>query len=147
MQAATYATYAEDDFTSWLFERLEGRIADIAEAELVLVARSELGNIVGLAMAGQGPEAWEPLDDDSYVPPTVDRYLKTLFTMPGAQGTGLGGRLLEAVLPDDEPAYLWTMEENPRAVRFYTKHGFVPDGYRKRSGPFGNMQMLRMVRL
>lgn len=46
----------------------------------------------------------------------------------------------------DVAAYLRVMRRNPRAVRFYTKHGFVPDGYTKRTLGWGDMDLLRMVR-
>lgn len=78
--------------------------------------------------------------------PLGERTLQTLFTMPEAHGTGLGNALLEATLPDDEPAFLWVMRRDPRAVRFYAKHGFVPDGYTKRTLGWGGMGLLRMVR-
>lgn len=147
MQAATYATYAHGDFTSQLYDSLEWRIPSMLESDVAKVAKNPWGNIVGVAMVGEGPEDWEDVDDPSFVWPAVTRYLKTLFTMPGAQGTGLGSAMLEAVLPDRQPAYLWTMTENPRAIRFYEKHGFAADGYEKVSEGFGRMHMVRMTRV
>lgn len=146
MQAATYAPYAKGDFTSELYDDLPDRVPEVLSAERVLVARTGRGSIVGIAMAGTGPEWWETHERPDFVPPAVNRYLKTLFTMPGTHGSGLGSALLDAVLPDREPAYLWTMTENTRAIRFYEKHGFAPDGYGSRSTGFGDMAMIRMVR-
>jgi len=146
MQAATYAPYAHGDFTAQLYDGLEERIPDMLKADRVMVAKNPWGNIVAVGMAGEGPEWWEESDDPSFVWPSVTRYLKTLFTMPGTHGSGLGSAMLEAVLPDGEAAYLWTMTENPRAIRFYEKHGFAPDGYGRIAVGFGNMQMIRMVR-
>lgn len=146
MQAATYAPYAHGDFTAQLYDGLESRIPYILQADRVMVAKNRWGNIVAVGMAGEGPEEWEEAHDPSFVWPAVTRYLKTLFTMPGTHGSGLGTAMLEAVLPEGEAAYLWTMTENPRAIRFYEKHGFAPDGYGRIAVGFGNMQMIRMVR-
>lgn len=52
-----------------------------------------------------------------------------MYVRPDHHGTGVGTLLLEAVLPT-RPAELWVVEANPRARRFYEKHGFVPDGAR-----------------
>ncbi|NLE96463.1 MAG: GNAT family N-acetyltransferase [Propionibacterium sp.] len=146
MQAATYAPYAKGDFTSQLFDSLERRIPEMLAADRAVVARNPFGNIIGVAMAGDGPERWEATDSPHFVWPAVTRYLKTLFTMPGTHGSGLGSAMLEAALPGMEPAYLWTMTDNPRAIRFYEKHGFAPDGYESISDGFGSMHMIRMVR-
>lgn len=147
MQAATYAPYAKGDFTSQLFDSLPERIPSVQEADRAIVAKSAGGNIVAVAMAGDGPEEWEPTGRDDYVQPAVTRYLKTLFTMPGTHGTGLGAAMLDAVLPGRQSAYLWTMVENPRAIRFYEKHGFAADGFTLHSEGFGGMDMIRMVRV
>lgn len=147
MQACTYATYAHGNFTSVLLEDLEGRTQRVEETDVVLVAKNPWGNIVGIAMADEGPEWWERPESPDFVQPAVTRTLKTLFTMPGTHGSGLGARLLDAVLPDGESAYLWTMTANPRAIRFYEKHGFVADGFSRVSHGWGEMEMIRMVRL
>lgn len=147
MQAATYAPYAQGDFTSQLYDSLEWRVPGMLATDTVKIAKNRWGNIVGVGMVDDGPEDWEGADDPSFVWPEVTRYLKTLFTMPGTHGTGLGSALLEAILPEREPAYLWTMTENPRAIRFYEKHGFAPDGYEKVAEGFGRMHMIRMTRV
>jgi hypothetical protein len=45
----------------------------------------------------------------------------------GSSTSYRGGRL---VLVQDSPAELWVAEANPRARRFYEKHGFISDGAR-----------------
>ena len=50
------------------------------------------------------------------------------------QGRGIGRRLLEAaleLLKDSREICLWTLKENRRAIRFYQKCGFEPDGAEK----------------
>ncbi len=54
-----------------------------------------------------------------------------LYVLPEYYRTGLGRRLMEAGLARlrDYPAVcLWVLKENARAIRFYEKCGFVPDG-------------------
>ncbi len=43
-------------------------------------------------------------------------------------GTGIGQRLFDAVVEQDEGVYLWVADDNPRAHRFYVRNGFVLDG-------------------
>ena len=57
-----------------------------------------------------------------------------LYVLLKYQGRGIGRRLLEAALAqlkDYEQIYLWTLKENRRAIRFYQKCGFEPDGAEK----------------
>lgn len=61
--------------------------------------------------------------------PTEDqpRQLWGLYVLAAHYGTGLGQRLLDAVI-GAEPAYLWVAEDNPRAQAFYRRNRFHPDG-------------------
>jgi GNAT superfamily N-acetyltransferase len=59
-------------------------------------------------------------------------------------GTGIGALLLDAVLPPARPAELWAAEADPRARRFYEKHGFTPDGASLTDDL--NFALIRMVR-
>jgi len=43
------------------------------------------------------------------------------------RGSGIAAALLRAAI-GDAPAFLWVLEENPRARGFYAKMGFVADG-------------------
>lgn len=62
-------------------------------------------------------------------------------------GSGLAGRLLEAVLPQQAPAELWVFEVNDRARGFYSRYGFKPDGARHLFGPeLAHQAEIRMVR-
>ncbi|MGG5174359.1 N-acetyltransferase family protein [Pseudarthrobacter sp. J1763] len=82
-----------------------------------IIARDGQGKIVGFADAGPGRDADRPGELELY----------SIYTLASAYGTGLGAQLLNAAI-GDEPAYLWVLEDNPRAMAFYTKHGFAPDG-------------------
>ncbi len=54
-----------------------------------------------------------------------------LYVLPGYCGTGVGRRLMEAGLErlkDYPEICLWVLKGNARAIRFYEKFGFRPDG-------------------
>lgn len=109
------------------------------------LARTPSGQVVGIATVAAGPADWEAALD---VPaPAVRRELAQLYTLPQAYGTGLGRRLLDAALPQAGSAYLWVMSDNPRAITFYERNGFVTDGVRTPAGDsWFNKSMTRMVR-
>lgn len=54
--------------------------------------------------------------------------LWSLYVLREYHGTRIGALLLDAVLPLKWPAELWVADANPRARRFYEKHGFTQDG-------------------
>ncbi|GAA1824545.1 GNAT family N-acetyltransferase [Nesterenkonia flava] len=70
------------------------------------------------------------------------RQLLALYVRASAYGTGLGHALLTAAI-GEEPAFLWVLDGNQRAVNFYRRHGFEFDGSTK-DGPVGVER--RMVR-
>jgi GNAT superfamily N-acetyltransferase len=70
--------------------------------------------------------------------------LRTLYVDAAHRGAGVAAELLQAAI-GTAPAFLWVFEENPRARRFYAKHGFAPDGHRK-IDPDTGIWELRMVR-
>lgn len=91
------------------------------------------GEVVGVAIAG-------PSRDED--PPT-DWELYAIYVRSAHYGTGVSGRLLDAVI-DDKPVSLWTYRDNPRAAAFYVNHGFIPDGA-ERNDAAGILE-IRMVR-
>ena len=61
-------------------------------------------------------------------------------------GSGLGQRLLDTAI-GARAAYLWILNENPRAERFYVRNGFEPDGTSMLCGPSWHFRpMFRMHR-
>ncbi len=98
---------------------------------LLAVAGDEL---VGFATAGPGR--------GEVVPAPVELY--AVYVRQVWHGSGVGPALLDATL-GGESAYLWVLEDNARARAFYARHGFAPDGVRKKYDPLDAWE-LRMVR-
>lgn len=112
------------------------------------VAKNERGGIVGVMASGRGVEEWEPdAAADLWRPPEATWALAHLYTSVGVHGSGLAQRMLRAGLPSGEAAYLWCYMENPRALAFYARNGFAPDGLEVLCGPeWGDRVIARLVR-
>lgn len=82
---------------------------------------------VGFALSRPGPLPWE-YEVDLPLAPEGTRELTHLYTLESVHGTGLGAALFDAVLYPDEPAYLWYIVGNQKAVRFYEQRGFEQEG-------------------
>lgn len=105
--------------------RWEQRIAD----GTTWVAEHD-GALVGFVSAGPGRDE----------PKTLE--LMALYVRARIHGTGVGHALMEAAI-GDQPAYLWVLEGNDRAITFYQRHGFRLDGQQKLED---ERPALRMVR-
>lgn len=117
-------------------ERVEKRRPFLDGPDRRIIAFDGNDDIVGLADAGPGR------DEDR--PETLELY--SIYTLRSTHGTGLGPALLQAAI-GDAAAYLWVLEDNPRAQAFYRKSGFRPDGARKLLPPdWHELPEIRMVR-
>jgi GNAT superfamily N-acetyltransferase len=100
--------------------RIESFRAGLREASpdaRILVAE-RAGQIVGLATFRCEGETSE---------------LRALYVVPGAWGTGIAAQLMRAALSamrerGAQEAFLWVVEENGRARRFYEREGWIADG-------------------
>lgn len=109
----------------------------IATARRTTTHVAELdGEVVGFAIAGPPREGEEA---------PRDLVLGLLYQYARVHGSGTGQALLDAAL-GDRPAYLWVAEDNPRAIAFYRRNGFVADGARKIEADWEDMIAIRMVR-
>lgn len=54
--------------------------------------------------------------------------VKHLYVEPFFRGQGIGGALLEHAVEKRGASWLWALEKNPGAVRFYECHGFALTG-------------------
>lgn len=93
--------------------------ATITEASVSLVVAERDGSVVGFSAAATARSQERPRD----------RQLEAIYVLPSEYGRGTGQALLDAVL-GDEPAFLWSALDNPRAQAFYRRNGFVDDGER-----------------
>jgi len=54
----------------------------------------------------------------------VNGEIKKLFVEPALQGKSIGAVLLNFAIEECGANYLWALEKNIRAIRFYERHGF-----------------------
>ena len=147
-QAKVYAGLVPDNFAQ---RQLAGRDANARDADFDSPGTTKRliaefgGELIGVAESCDAPADWERwlgLADDA----PAERELGQLYVSEHAKGTGLASRLMEAVLGSDA-AYLWIIDGNDRAHRFYLKHGFVDFGESVPAGQtWGGTPMHRMVR-
>lgn len=113
-------------------------IRGLAQGAELWIATNPAGDIVGIA--GGGPAAEDDADTG------IDIELQVLYVLAAEHGTGLGERLLDAVL-GERAAVLWVLEHNPRAQAFYAKHGFDADGRMEPlADDWSGLNEIRMVR-
>jgi len=136
----TYTGLAPESFWEWAsvqrsienWDRLlrNGVVATLAEVD---------GSVVGVAAAGEAV----PRGD---VQPVRDRELSSFYVLESHHGTGIGQALLDRVVPPGIEAQLWLARDNPRALRFYERNGFAPDGAENDGLGFGGIRAVRLVR-
>lgn len=81
-------------------------------------------DLLGFAVAGQARHEGAPVDTELYA----------IYVLEAWHGTGVAQALLDATL-GERSAYLWVLEDNLRARRFYERNGFRWRGARKKFGP------------
>jgi len=57
--------------------------------------------------------------------------LEKLYVESAFQGRGIGAALLEYAVNTLGARWLWALEKNEGALRFYARHGFLPTGERR----------------
>ena len=108
-------------------------LAQPADGVRRLVGVAPAGEVVAIAAAGPSR------DDDAPTP----WELWAINVLAAHHGTGIADLLMEQLV-GVEPASLWVLRGNERAMRFYARHGFqrrrcgeVPRGDRYGRGPLG----------
>ena len=130
------AEHWESDTVERRAQRWHERLSDDGPGNLVVAVVDE--QVVGFAKSG-------PTRRKKRVPsPVRSDEVWALYVLGERHGTGIGALLLETVLPSTVPAELWVADANPRARRFYEKHGFTTDGARFTDDL--NFVLIRMVR-
>lgn len=107
----------------------------VLSSDLTAILALDVDHIVGFATAGPTTE----------LGPDVPLHLYAINVRRAYLGTGVGQRLLDAVLADRN-AFLWVFQDNHRARAFYARNGFVPDGAEQAEDFFGGLVEIRMVR-
>ncbi|MGO4383617.1 GNAT family N-acetyltransferase [Specibacter sp. RAF43] len=116
-------------------ERVEGFRRAVSAGHVPTVTYDASG-LIGLAAAGPAQDADAPAELE----------LNMIYTIERVHGSGVGQLLLDAVI-GRRAAYLWVLEDNPRAHAFYARNGFVPDGTRKlMDEDWYRLPIVRMVR-
>jgi GNAT superfamily N-acetyltransferase len=92
------------------------------------------GEVVGSAVAGSTQEAGVVAGLQLYAINICQAYW----------GTGVGQQLLDQAL-GDRACFLWVARDNPRAIAFYGRNRFVPDGAEQLDTLF-DIPIIRMVR-
>lgn len=113
--------------------RMWTRIISDGLGEVWVAERED--DIVGFA-------ATDTSRDDS---PPRELELGSIYLLATEHGSGLGQALLDAAL-GDRPASLWVLADNPRAIAFYRRNGFEPDGEERVDERFGSVREVRLVR-
>ncbi|ALV46639.1 hypothetical protein MB46_15200 [Arthrobacter alpinus] len=134
-----YGRHLPPEFFEMRRNTLDGRIETLRQGitagHIPTVAYDAVG-LVGVAASGasEDPEAPAPVE------------LKMIYTLARVHGSGAGQLLLDALIGRDA-AFLWVLEDNPRAQAFYAKNGFVADGTTDRmDDTWHNLPTVRMVR-
>lgn len=94
---------------------------EIGEARGSNWVATDDGQVIGFSTSG-------PARDDA---PPHPHELYALYLAPERHGSGAAEPLIRAAI-EDHPAYLWVLNGNARAIRFYEKAGFALDGAVKR---------------
>ncbi|HJC60220.1 MAG TPA: GNAT family N-acetyltransferase [Candidatus Dietzia intestinigallinarum] len=76
--------------------------------------------------------------------PPTGLEIEALYVSVRHHGTGVADDLLRATVRG-RPAHLWVLADNARAISFYRRHGFEPDGARSTHAPTG-AETIRMTR-
>ena len=93
------------------------------------------GEVRGYATAGAPHSEEKPRDLELYM----------IYQLASEHGNGSGQALLDATI-QDRPCFVWVAELNPRAIAFYHRNGFEPDGAREVAEQWENLAEIRMVR-
>jgi 2-(1,2-epoxy-1,2-dihydrophenyl)acetyl-CoA isomerase len=78
--------------------------------------------------------------------PPAPTELHAMYVRGAYHGSGVADALIDAAIGPAAACSLWVFDRYPRAIAFYRKHGFTPDGAR-RPEPFGaQIWEVRMLR-
>jgi ribosomal protein S18 acetylase RimI-like enzyme len=123
----------QENIAAFIDENLsQARLRDyLADSDRAVLAARDDGAMVGYVMLIRGV----PDDDDvlKAVTPRPAVELSKLYVLPGSHGTGVSSALMtaarqHAINLGAKCMWLGVNQQNRRAQRFYTKHGFTING-------------------
>lgn len=134
-----YGRHLPAEFFAMRRATLPARIArlrdGIAAGHVPTVAYDDAG-LLGIVNAGPARDEDAPAGTELFM----------IYTLERAYGSGAGQMLLDSAI-GAQAAFLWVLEDNPRAQAFYAKNGFDFDGARKLlPEDWHNLPEVRMVR-
>lgn len=115
-----YLAFYDTELPAAQYDLHFARLVDPARPDIAgIVAAAPDGALLGLAHVIRHPHGWKPADV---------AYLQDLYVAPGARGTGLGRRLIEAVYAKadrdgDAGVYWLTQAFNTTARQLYDRVG------------------------
>lgn len=118
---------ATENWRTWMHDGAAPWVGEVAN------------EVVGFALARRARES-------AGYPPVRGTEVYALYVLTPHHGSGVGQALLDAVLASEAPAQLWVAQHNPRAIAFYRRNGFEPDGATDDGAQFHAIPALRMVR-
>jgi ribosomal protein S18 acetylase RimI-like enzyme len=124
-----------DERAQALWQRVLGAdVGEVLVAERVSAAGAELLGITRFAASGDRGD------------------VHSLYVSPGAQGLGIGSRLLNAAAErlaslGATDAALWVFANNAPSIAFYRKQGWLPDGGERTQDEFGEPELSLARRL
>ena len=122
----TYAGALPADYwDTWTVQRSVTRwrriLADPTPRRVVRLVAKEGRRVVGFCV--RGPARGKP-----EIAPARAAELWAVYVETRLYGSGLGQGLVDRCLGPGEPAEVWVWSGNARAVAFYRRNGFEPDG-------------------
>ena len=122
-----------DNLAAFLNENLsEARFRDyLADPDRAVLAARDDRRIVGYVMLIRGVPDDDDVQQAVTLRPAVE--LSKMYVLPDSHGAGASAGLMTAVLRraaelDAKCVWLGVNQQNQRAQRFYTKHGFTING-------------------
>jgi ribosomal protein S18 acetylase RimI-like enzyme len=142
-----------ENIAAFIDEHLsEDRFRDyLADPERVVLAAREDGRMVGYVMLIRGVPDDEDVQRAVPLRPAIE--LSKMYVLPDSHGAGVSAALMSAALHrakqlDAKCVWLGVNQNNQRAQRFYTKHGFSINGtktFRLGTGIENDYVMVRPV--
>jgi ribosomal protein S18 acetylase RimI-like enzyme len=121
-----YAGIVSDDYLASLSEakRITSWQQQLRDGRTIILVAEENKEIIGFVSAGRSRNHDGADDSEIYAIYVLARYA----------GRGVGSSLLAAMedsLPLSPTTTLWVLRDNPRAIQFYERFGYRPDGAQK----------------